>query len=133
MKPDEYKCDSLFGKKFGKHDHEFYYKNINPYFRNSDFRSITQNGHIDINWSYIDGTDFTLNSLIILGGKDICRHFTIVIGVDTEKRHYLITDQSLKIWLVDSELFESLSIYKLTKSVGLFTVHSIYRIGDSCR
>ena len=64
-----------------------------------------------------------------MGGQDFTDHYTVVIGVDTEKRHYLIMDQSLKVWLVDIYLFEMISTYKVSKSCDVYSVHSVYRVG----
>jgi DNA-directed RNA polymerase subunit RPC12/RpoP len=82
-------------------------------------------------WGFIDKTDFTRNSLIIMGGRGSCAHYTIVLGISEDNKHYLVTDQSLKIWLVDVSLFRKISVYHLTQGMGvnLYKQHSVYRVG----
>ena len=151
LKQCNYKYNTAFGQKYGKHYDEFYDENIAPHFWNSGWKGdqhVILRQNIDTNWSYIDGTNFKTNSLIILGGKDYGGHFQVVLGVDTEKQHYLIIDQSLKVWLVDMSLFRLISHYVLTKGLacldrvftnsnldflpkGFYVEHSIYRIGKN--
>lgn len=125
----EYEYDTILGHKIGEHYTDFYNHSIEPYFTYCSWKGKYNPGHINILWSYIDDTDFKNYSLIIMGGQDFTGHYTVVLGVDTEKRHYLIMDQSLKVWLVDTYLFEMISTYKITKSFNVYSVHSVYRVG----
>lgn len=107
----------------------FYDLNIKPHFKYCGWRGREGVGHQSILWDYIDNTKFNLYTLIIHGGNDICAHYTVVLGVDTEKRHYLVTDGGLNIWVVDVSLLEMISTYKLCKSFSIYEQHSVYRVG----
>ena len=127
----DYKHNSICGQKFGKSYQSFYEENIRPHFTYCSWegqeRALGQ--HLDTNWSYIDGTDYTNYSMIIMGGLDFSAHYTIIIGVDTTRRYYLVMDQSLKVWLVDMELLQMITVYKFSKHVGIYSQHSLYRVG----
>ena len=84
-----------------------------------------------MNWNFIDNTDFSRNSCIIMGGRGVCAHYTIVLGVNDERSHYLVMDHGLEMWLVDVPLFRKISTYNLTQGTGinLYKQHSVYRVG----
>ena len=129
---DDYRYNTSFGQKFGKSYRSFYEENIWPHFAYCGWEGTERvfGQHLDTNWSYIDGTDYTLFSLIVIGGLDFCAHYTIVIGVDTTRRYYLVMDQKLKVWLVDMELLKMITVYKaLPKKAGVYSQHSLYRVG----
>lgn len=126
----EYAYDTICGHRIGKSYRGFYEENIAPYFTFYSWKGEQRSfQHLSVNWSFIDDTDYSLYSMIVMGGLDFCAHYTIVIGVDTTKRHYLVIDQKLKVWLVDMELMEKITVYKASKSVGLYSQHSLYRVG----
>ena len=57
-------------------------------------------GGVDFKWDVIDNTDYKNYSLIALGGYGLAAHYFMIIGVDTTKSYYLVTDQTLDIWIV---------------------------------
>ncbi|KAI5511485.1 hypothetical protein TVAGG3_0734510 [Trichomonas vaginalis G3] len=108
----------------------FYELNIKPNFEYCGWRGHeTVAEQVEYNWDYIDGTNYKNYSLIIMGGQDICAHYTIVLGVSTDKKYYIVTDQKLQIWLVDLSLFKMISVYKATRHINLYQQHSLYRVG----
>ncbi|ETO07013.1 hypothetical protein RFI_30379, partial [Reticulomyxa filosa] len=82
LSTSEYEYNKLLG--CGWSYTNFYEKNIKPHFKYCGWKGTETllRGEVNINWSYIDGTDFKDWSLIILGGNDICAHYTIVLGED---------------------------------------------------
>eukprot|EP00483_Globobulimina_turgida_P009029 UN09047 len=82
-------------------------------------------------WGYIDDTNYERESCIIMGGRGRCAHYTIILGVNDSKTHYLVMDQSLEMWLVDTSLLRKISVYNMTQGMGvnLYKQHSIYRVG----
>ena len=107
---------------------EDYYKyNIKPVFDYCGYSSQKTFLHsgLDFNWKMIDGTDYTKYSLIIMGGYGTGGHYMMIIGVDTEKEHYLVTDASTNVYLVDVKCLKSMAIYSLNG----YQQHSLYKVG----
>ena len=124
----------LIGTECGLSWTEFYTKNIKPVF---DFHDYACNKgtfkDAEMQWDFLDSTDFTNYSVIILGGDGV-GHFTIVIGVNESKTHYLVTDQSQRVWLCDTSLMRKICIYGFSKSQGSVGLNirnecSMYRVG----
>lgn len=110
----------------------FYYKNLKYTFDRCGWDGTeTMAKDPGMKWSYIDGTDFSKQSCIIMGGRGRCAHYTIVLGVNDDGTHYLVMDQSLEMWLVDTSLFRKISTYHMTQGMGvnLYKQHSVYRVG----
>mmetsp|Transcript_4486 Transcript_4486/g.7673 ORF Transcript_4486/g.7673 Transcript_4486/m.7673 type:complete len:339 (-) Transcript_4486:238-1254(-) len=130
----KYIYQTKFGVKCGCTFTDFYEKNIKPVF---NYRAWKGNqGKVkdaDMEWDFLNGTDFTEYSLIILGGDGV-GHFTVVIGISEDRSYYLVTDQSLKVWLCDTSLMRTICKYGFSKSQGtvgfnVFNECSMYRVG----
>ena len=82
-------------------------------------------GGIDFNWKMIDDTDYTNYNLIIMGGYGTGGHYMMIIGVDEDKQHYLVTDQATNVYCVGTKCLKSMAIY----STNGYQQHSLYKVG----
>ena len=113
--------------KWGMSGEDYYKYNIEPVFDYCGYSSQRQflADGIDFNWKMIDGTDYTNYNLIILGGYGTAGHYMMIIGVDKDKQHYLVTDQETNVYLVDTKCLKSMAIYS---TIG-YQQHSLYKVG----
>eukprot|EP01084_Bolivina_argentea_P127474 225437_1 len=130
----QYKHDKICGVECGYTYKEFYEKNIENNFTYHSWKG--NKGYLKdpkMQWDYLNATDFSEYSLIIMGGDGV-GHYTIVLGVNTRRTHYLVSDQSKKVWLVDASLMRKMCTYGLSKSQGTIGINaynecSMFRVG----
>jgi hypothetical protein len=77
------------------------------------------------NWSYIDENNYMSYSIIGMGGYGLGAHYFLIIGVDTTKNYYLITDQTRNIWITPVKVMRTACIYQNNG----YSQHSLYKIG----
>jgi hypothetical protein len=64
-------------------------------------------------------------SIIGMGGYGLGAHYFLIIGVDTTKNYYLITDQTRNVWITPVKVMRTACIYQNNG----YSQHSLYKIG----
>eukprot|EP01084_Bolivina_argentea_P190700 327620_1 len=82
---------------------------------------------IEMNWDYIDNTDFSRYSVITIIGRGTAAHYIAIIGVNDDKTEYLCTDYTKKIFRISYERLDEMRQYQLN-GTG-YAQASCYRVG----
>ncbi|ETO11340.1 hypothetical protein RFI_26037 [Reticulomyxa filosa] len=126
LKKENYAHESFLHWKWGMSNRNFYDNNIKAVFKYCDYRtSESVASGIGFAWDYINENNYSAYTIIALGGYGLGGHFFLIVGVDTNKTNYLVTDQSRQVWLADQKLMRTLSVY----SHSGYTQNSFYKIG----
>jgi len=110
----------------GMSGRDFYEYNIEKMFK---LHSMTTEenllGRLEFKWNFINDNNYAAYTLIVLGGYGLGAHYFLIIGVDTTKTYYLITDQSEKVWVANKKLMRTACLYALNG----YSQHSLYKVG----
>eukprot|EP01084_Bolivina_argentea_P113073 201611_1 len=114
--------------KWGMSGSDFYEKNVQKAFKHCGYKyheTFAGIGSFPFKWDYIDNNNYTQYCIIGMGGYGLGAHYFLIIGVDEEKQHYLITDQTKNVWVAGVKLMRTALIYQNNG----YSQHSLYKIG----
>lgn len=115
----------------GQEMYDYNIKNTFDYAPDPSWEECTVVGTPGLDIGYIDNTDYTSYTVMLVSGTGTSGHYILIIGVSEDKSYYLVTDQSRKIWLMSYSTMrdQNMFYYRSNAGYSVMDVRSYYRMG----